>query len=65
MGRGCDYYELNDAPGCPKEGDYNDDDTGNISVANDNCCHCFGTGVSEVYYFVNECFDNTIAFLIL
>ena len=48
---------MNDLPGCPYYGDYAgyDANTGEPiigesgSVANDNCCHCFGTAVSEVY----------------
>ena len=72
-GDGCAWYEIHDLPGCPYYGDYAgyDANTGEPIigesglVANDNCCHCFGTAVSEVYYIFNEGFDNTIAFLIL
>ena len=42
-GYGCDWYEENDMPGCPKHGDFYE---GSMGVANDNCCYCFGTGVS-------------------
>jgi len=53
-GDGCDWYELYEPLGCPYGGDYAgyDLNTGEMivgepgSVANDNCCHCFGTAVS-------------------
>jgi hypothetical protein len=37
----CDWYEANDAPGCPS---YGNKWKGSQGVANDNCCYCFGTG---------------------
>ena len=42
-GDGCEWYESWDKPGCPSTGDSYEGDMG---VANDNCCYCFGTGVS-------------------
>ena len=51
-GDGCGWYEASDLPGCPYWGDWAgiDDNTGEFivggSVANDNCCYCFGTAVS-------------------
>ena len=42
-GNNCDDYEMYDEPGCPK---YGSDYGGEIGVADDNCCYCFGTGVS-------------------
>ena len=53
-GDGCDWYELYEIPGCPSFGDYTgyDVNTGEplvgASVANDNCCHCFGTAVRDI-----------------
>ena len=41
-GDGCDWYEENDAPGCPYNGGFG----GEMGVADDNCCYCAGTGVS-------------------
>ena len=49
-GAGCGWYEANEDPGCPIYGDYGgtDANTGKMiigepgSVANDNCCYCFG-----------------------
>ena len=38
-GFGCDWYEMNDQPGCPWTGDLYG---GSMGVANDNCCYCFG-----------------------
>ena len=51
-GDGCGWYEISDLPGCPYYGDWAgyDINTGEVlvggSVANDNCCYCFGTAVS-------------------
>ena len=42
-GDGCEWYESEDKPGCPN---YGDSYEGDMGVANDNCCYCFGTGVS-------------------
>ena len=42
-GDGCDWYERNDDPGCPN---YGSSFGGEMGVADDNCCYCFGTGVS-------------------
>ena len=42
-GDGCDWYEENNVPGCPNYGSYYG---GEMGVADDNCCYCFGTGVS-------------------
>ena len=42
-GDGCDWYEVNDLPGCPHHGNSHD---GGSGVANDHCCFCAGTGVS-------------------
>ena len=46
---GCAWYEQNDHPGCPYWGDFGGyDENGEMiigdpgSVANDNCCYCFG-----------------------
>ena len=36
-GDGCDWYVLNDQPGCPRHGSY---DALNRGTANDNCCVC-------------------------
>lgn len=43
LGYGCDWYEVNDMPGCPYFGNGNE---GAMGVANDNCCYCAGTHVS-------------------
>ena len=44
-GYGCNWYEENDKPGCPNYGwRYR----GNMGVADDNCCYCFGTAVSII-----------------
>ena len=56
-GDGCEWYEQNDPLGCPYSGDWAgyDENTGEVlvgeagSVANANCCHCFGTAVSKVF----------------
>jgi hypothetical protein len=42
-GDGCDVYEKYDLPGCPY---YGSSFGGEMGVADDNCCYCFGTGVS-------------------
>jgi hypothetical protein len=42
-GNGCDWYKVNDDPGCPKHGLIYG---GELGVADDNCCYCFGIGVS-------------------
>merc|ERR1719291_1265557 len=44
-GDGCDFYEANDRPGCPF---YGAEYEGDMGVANDNCCYCFGTGSPTV-----------------
>ena len=44
-GDGCEWYESWDKPGCPN---YGDSYEGDMGVANDNCCYCEGTGVSQV-----------------
>ena len=44
-GNGCDWYEVNDLPGCPHHGNSHD---GGSGVANDHCCFCAGTGVSVI-----------------
>jgi hypothetical protein len=36
-GDGCDWYEVNDAPGCPLHGNSG----GALGIANENCCHCY------------------------
>jgi hypothetical protein len=36
-GDGCDWYEVNDYPGCPSSGEYG----GNMGSAIDNCCYCY------------------------
>ena len=53
-GDGCDWYEDNERPGCPKYGYLND---GGMGVADDNCCHCFGTGVSgcSIFHLIPSC----------
>jgi len=38
-GDGCEWYEINDYPGCPINGKYYE---GTMGVANDNCCYCIG-----------------------
>ena len=43
-GDGCEWYEVNDTPGCPQ---HTQDYDGGMGVANDNCCYCEGTGVSH------------------
>ena len=43
-GYGCEWWEVNDSPGCPLHGDEYE---GTMGVANDNCCYCAGTAVSE------------------
>ena len=43
-GYGCEWWEVNDLPGCPIFGD---EFEGTMGVANDNCCYCAGTAVSE------------------
>ena len=35
-GDGCEWYELNDSPGCPDHGYYD----GGTGLPVDNCCHC-------------------------
>ena len=35
-GDGCEWYELNDGPGCPDHGYYD----GGMGLPVDNCCHC-------------------------
>ena len=46
-GDGCDWYEVNDLPGCPIHGN---SWGGGMGVADDNCCFCAGgTGVSCFY----------------
>ncbi len=60
-GHGCEWYALKDSRGCPDFGDFAgwDVNTGEMlvgepgSVANANCCHCFGTAVSKVSKVVN------------
>lgn len=56
-GMGCGWYERNEAPGCPIWGDYTGydivtrvkyPDINRVGVANNNCCHCRGTAVSEL-----------------
>lgn len=56
-GMGCGWYERNEAPGCPIWGDYTGydivtrvkfPDVNRVGVANNNCCHCQGTAVSEL-----------------
>lgn len=42
FGEGCDWYEVNDLPGCSYWGPFLD---GGMGLANDNCCFCAGTGV--------------------
>ena len=44
--RGCDWYEENDYPGCPVYGSYIVSLFSEVENADDNCCYCFGTGVS-------------------
>jgi hypothetical protein len=55
-GMGCGWYERNEAPGCPIWGDYTGydivtrvkfPDVNRVGVANNNCCHCQGTAVSD------------------
>ncbi|KAK1733314.1 hypothetical protein QTG54_016031 [Skeletonema marinoi] len=41
-GDGCDWYEMNDSPGCPL---YGDSHVGELGSANENCCYCFSTDV--------------------
>ena len=61
-GNGCEWYEMCDEPGCPYNGDYAgwDVNTGELlvgepdSVANANCCHCFGTEVSKVSQVIHH-----------
>ena len=43
-GYGCEWWEVNDSPDCPLHGDEYE---GTMGVANDNCCYCAGTAVSE------------------
>jgi len=38
-GYGCEWWEVYDSPGCPNFGD---EYGGDMGVANDNCCYCFG-----------------------
>lgn len=60
-GDGCDWYETYELPGCPNNGDFAgyDPSTGEPlvggSVANDNCCHCFGTAVRDMPRFLAVC----------
>ena len=44
VGDGCEWYEFYDSPGCRFFGDEYE---GTMGVANDNCCYCTGTAVSE------------------
>ncbi len=51
-GLGCDWYETYDDPGCPRFGDlsessWNGETFDHTSLANDNCCYCAGTAVSD------------------
>jgi hypothetical protein len=46
-GDGCDWYEENDLPGCPKNGSSYE---GNMGTADDNCCYCFGTASPTTAY---------------
>lgn len=56
-GDGCEWYETFELPGCPLYGDFTEVNTTSgeplSTVANDNCCHCFGTAVSIVYCIMN------------
>eukprot|EP00579_Thalassiosira_antarctica_P010214 CAMPEP_0201908604 /NCGR_PEP_ID=MMETSP0903-20130614/669_1 /ASSEMBLY_ACC=CAM_ASM_000552 /TAXON_ID=420261 /ORGANISM="Thalassiosira antarctica, Strain CCMP982" /LENGTH=646 /DNA_ID=CAMNT_0048442989 /DNA_START=76 /DNA_END=2016 /DNA_ORIENTATION=+ len=36
-GYGCEWWEVNDSPGCPL---YGDEYEGTMGVANNNCCYC-------------------------
>jgi hypothetical protein len=46
-GDGCNWYEVNDLPGCPNFGPNWDGGMG-VAVADPNCCYCTGTGVSVI-----------------
>ncbi len=50
VGDGCEWYEASDHPGCPI---YGNEYEGSMGVANDNCCYCAGTDVSEKRTFMN------------
>jgi len=42
-GSGCDWYEVNDSPGCPRFGDI----SGIGGTAKDNCCFCRSSSTSD------------------
>ncbi len=46
FGNGCDWYKVNNLPGCPIHGSLWD---GGMGVADDNCCFCADTGVSFIH----------------
>ena len=57
-GMTCEWYENNEPPGCPIWGDYTGydivtrikfPDFNRVGVANNNCCHCQGTAVSNLF----------------
>lgn len=50
-GYGCDWYESNDMPSCPRYGNIFE---GAMGVADDNCCYCFGTAVSRTLFAFRE-----------
>jgi len=45
FGDGCDWYEVNDTPGCPRHGNLYE---GAMGLARENCCYCEGTGAPTV-----------------
>jgi hypothetical protein len=50
-GDGCDWYEVNDSPGCPNFGD---SFGGSMGVADNNCCYCAGTRVSVIALVISD-----------
>jgi hypothetical protein len=54
-GDGCDWYEANDLPGCPNEGHWY---SGDMGVANDNCCYCAGGPVSVITVVILMHYDS-------
>jgi hypothetical protein len=60
-GDGCDWYERNDDPGCPY---YGSSFGGGMGVADDNCCYCFGAGVS-VFDLPSHLWPHLVSLLLI